>query len=199
MPEGLAPLVVWCFERQAGVLTQSVNGVEFAYAAEWVADGMPPLSQSLPLNGRFDAAAAASFFGGLLPEGEPRRHLARLLGPPAPARVGAGRARRGATRTRATDGYGLGCADPREHRRADRPASAVAAGPHRGEGVTPDRPLLSQAILSPFPHLRKGSSRSFPCSELGGAGASLALSSIAISDGRCRCQSRSPSRRASNA
>jgi serine/threonine-protein kinase HipA len=41
---------------------------------------MPPLSQSLPLDGRFAAAAAAAFFGGLLPEGEPRRQLARLLG-----------------------------------------------------------------------------------------------------------------------
>lgn len=80
MAEGLAPLAVWCFDRQAGALTQSANGMEFAYATEWVADEMPPLSQSLPLDGRFDAAATAAFFGGLLPEGEPRRHLARLLG-----------------------------------------------------------------------------------------------------------------------
>ena len=80
MPERLAPLAVWCFGRQAGALTQSANGMEFAYAAEWVADEMPPLAQSVPLDGRFDAAAAAAFFGGLLPEGEPRRQLARLLG-----------------------------------------------------------------------------------------------------------------------
>jgi len=79
MPEGLAPLAVWCFDRQAGALTQTTGGIEFAYAAGWVTDGMPPLSQSLPLDGRFDAAAA-TFFGGLLPEGEPRRQLARLLG-----------------------------------------------------------------------------------------------------------------------
>ena len=80
MPEGPAPLAVWCFDRQAGALTQTASGMEFAYAQEWVADGMPPLSQSLPLDGRFDAAAAAAFFGGLLPEGEPRHQLARLLG-----------------------------------------------------------------------------------------------------------------------
>ena len=80
MPEGLGPLAVWCFDRQAGALNQSTNGMEFAYASEWVADGMPPLSQSLPLDGRSDAVAAAAFFGGLLPEGEPRRQLARLLG-----------------------------------------------------------------------------------------------------------------------
>jgi HipA-like protein len=80
MPEEPAPLAVWCFDRQAGALTQTAKGMEFAYAADWVADEMPPLSQSLPLDGRFDAAAAVAFFGGLLPEGEPRRHLARLLG-----------------------------------------------------------------------------------------------------------------------
>ena len=80
MPEGLGPLAVSCFDRQAGALTQTANGMEFAYAADWVADELPPLSQSLPLDGRFNAAAAAAFFGGLLPEGEPRRQLARLLG-----------------------------------------------------------------------------------------------------------------------
>ena len=80
MPEDRAPLVVWCFDQQAGTLSQTANGMEFAYAAGWLAGEMPPVSQSLPLDGRFDAAAAASFFGGLLPEGEPRRLLARLLG-----------------------------------------------------------------------------------------------------------------------
>jgi len=80
MSDDLAALVVWCFGRQAGALTQSASAVEFVYAGDWVADGMPPLSQSLPLDGRFDASAVAAFFGGLLPEGEPRRQLARLLG-----------------------------------------------------------------------------------------------------------------------
>jgi serine/threonine-protein kinase HipA len=80
MAEGVAALAVWWFDLQAGALTQTTTGIEFVYASEWLADGMPPLSQSLPLDGRFDAAAAAAFFGGLLPEGEPRRQLARLLG-----------------------------------------------------------------------------------------------------------------------
>ncbi len=80
MPEGLAALAVWCFDRQAGAPTQTTSGIEFVYASDWLADRMPPLSQSLPLDGRFDPAAAAAFFGGLLPEGEPRRQLARLLG-----------------------------------------------------------------------------------------------------------------------
>ena len=80
MPEEPAPLAVWCFDRDAGALTQSTGGIEFAYTSGWAADGMPPLSQSLPLDGGFDTAAAAAFFGGLLPEGEPRRQRARLLG-----------------------------------------------------------------------------------------------------------------------
>ncbi|MHB1570603.1 MAG: HipA domain-containing protein, partial [Solirubrobacteraceae bacterium] len=80
MPDGPAPLAVWCFDRRAGTLTQTPSGIEFAYTAKWVATGMPPLSQSLPLDGRFDAATAAAFFGGLLPEGEPRRQLVRILG-----------------------------------------------------------------------------------------------------------------------
>src|ERR1700729_4353696 len=78
MPEGFAPLAVWFFDRQAGTRTQRAKGMEFAYAADWVAD--ETLAESLPLEGRFAAAAAAAFFGGLLPEGEPRRQLARLLG-----------------------------------------------------------------------------------------------------------------------
>jgi serine/threonine-protein kinase HipA len=41
---------------------------------------MPPLSQSLPLDGSFGADAVVAFFGGLLPEGAPRQVLARQLG-----------------------------------------------------------------------------------------------------------------------
>jgi serine/threonine-protein kinase HipA len=80
MPDDRPPLTVWCFGRRAGLLTQTDGGMEFVYATDWVTDGMPPLSQSLPLDGGFDRAAAAAFFGGLLPEGEPRRQLARLVG-----------------------------------------------------------------------------------------------------------------------
>ncbi len=44
--------------RLAGVLMHAAGGMEFAYAPHWVMDGMPPLSQSLPLDGGFDGAAA---------------------------------------------------------------------------------------------------------------------------------------------
>jgi HipA-like protein len=57
MPEDRAALVVWCYDRPAGALTQTANGMRFDYAAWWLIDGMPPLSQSLPIDGRFDAAS----------------------------------------------------------------------------------------------------------------------------------------------
>jgi serine/threonine-protein kinase HipA len=76
----VSELVVWCFGQIAGTLTDVRGGPAFAYDPGWPAGGMPPLSQSLPLDGAFDDAAAAAFFGGLLPEGAPRDLLARRLG-----------------------------------------------------------------------------------------------------------------------
>ena len=73
-------LEVWCFGERAGLLTDAAGGLDFAYHAEWIASGRPPLSQSLPLHGEFLSAAVRAFFAGLLPEGEPRRQLARDLG-----------------------------------------------------------------------------------------------------------------------
>lgn len=73
-------LEVFCFDRRAGELIDDAYGLEFSYAESWIVAGMPPLSQSLPLEGEFDREAATAFFGGLLPEGEPRALLARQLG-----------------------------------------------------------------------------------------------------------------------
>ncbi len=80
MPDGAPVLDVRCFEEVAGRLVDAPGGLKFAYAPEWLIAGMPPLSQSLPLDGSFDVAAVAAFFGGLLPEGTPRDLLARRLG-----------------------------------------------------------------------------------------------------------------------
>ena len=80
MPEADRTLGVWCFGRLAGTLVDTRDGPTFTYESAWLADGMPPLSQSLPLSGTFAPAAAAAFFGGLLPEGAPRELLARRLG-----------------------------------------------------------------------------------------------------------------------
>src|SRR4051812_19847723 len=74
------PLGVWCFDELAGTLVDGPSGVVFSYEEAWIDNGMPPLSQSLPLDGTFLPAAPAAFFGGLLPEGVPREQLARRLG-----------------------------------------------------------------------------------------------------------------------
>jgi serine/threonine-protein kinase HipA len=73
-------LDVHCFDKLAGRLVDERGGVTFAYDPDWLTAAMPPLSQSLPLDGSYDPAAVAAFFGGLLPEGVPRDLLARRLG-----------------------------------------------------------------------------------------------------------------------
>ena len=73
-------LEAWCFGEMAGTVTDTKAGLTFAYARGWVDAGRPPLSQSMPLTGAFDDQAARAFFGGLLPEGNPREVLARQLG-----------------------------------------------------------------------------------------------------------------------
>lgn len=73
-------LDVLCFGERAGVLADEPDGLRFAYDAAWLAAGRPPLSQALPLDAAPQAGAVHAFFGGLLPEGEPRRLIARRLG-----------------------------------------------------------------------------------------------------------------------
>jgi serine/threonine-protein kinase HipA len=73
-------LEVWCFEQRAGVLADRAGGLDFQYDTAWLDGTRPPLSQSLPLDGSFDSEAVVAYFGGLLPEGRPRRQLARQLG-----------------------------------------------------------------------------------------------------------------------
>jgi serine/threonine-protein kinase HipA len=73
-------LDVFCFGRRAGMLRDLDPTLEFAYDEQWLADGLPPLSQSLPVEGGWAPGAPLAFFGGLLPEGRPRATLSRLLG-----------------------------------------------------------------------------------------------------------------------
>jgi serine/threonine-protein kinase HipA len=75
-----ATLEVLCFGERAGVLADERDGLRFAYHPAWIAAGRPPLSQSLPLDDEPAPAVVHACFGGLLPEGEPRRLLARRLG-----------------------------------------------------------------------------------------------------------------------
>ncbi|WP_349260367.1 type II toxin-antitoxin system HipA family toxin [Baekduia sp.] len=80
MAEERRALSVWCFGQLAGELTDTGRALVFRYDATWLDGGLPPLSQSLPLDGAFSSEAAGAFFGGLLPEGAPRELLARRLG-----------------------------------------------------------------------------------------------------------------------
>ena len=73
-------LDVWCFDERAGTLVDDRAGLAFTYDENWHGGTMPPLSQSLPLDGTFGPPAVEGFFGGLLPEGAPRELLARQLG-----------------------------------------------------------------------------------------------------------------------
>lgn len=76
----MTTLDVWGFGRRAGALDRDDDGLSFAYTEEWLADGRPPLSQSLPLDGAFGSTEVHAFFGGLLPEGDLRDLLARRFG-----------------------------------------------------------------------------------------------------------------------
>jgi len=73
-------LDVLCFGERAGVLADEPEGPRFTYDPAWIAAARPPLSQALPLTGPPLPGAVHAFFGGLLPEGEPRRLIARRLG-----------------------------------------------------------------------------------------------------------------------
>jgi serine/threonine-protein kinase HipA len=73
-------LEVFCFDELAGELADETDGLSFAYDETWLSRDRPPLSHSLPLDGAFARGAPAAYFGGLLPEGQPRELLARRLG-----------------------------------------------------------------------------------------------------------------------
>ena len=66
----MVTLDVLCFGERAGVLADEPEGPRFTYDPAWIAAARPPLSQALPLARR--SGAVHAFFGGLLPEGEPR-------------------------------------------------------------------------------------------------------------------------------
>lgn len=72
-------LNVYCFDELAGRLWDE-RPLRFEYDDAWVSSGRPPLAHALPLSGQFDQSAAHAYFGGLLPEGEPRKQIARSLG-----------------------------------------------------------------------------------------------------------------------
>ena len=68
---------------RVGVLEEAGAGaLRFTYAPEWLArSGGVPLSRMLPLRPEpFKGGRVRAFFGGILPEEEPRRKIASILG-----------------------------------------------------------------------------------------------------------------------
>lgn len=75
-------LDVYLHRELAGHLTQDDDGqMSFDYAASWLGkDGAIPLSHSLPIRKeRFARKECAGFFGGILPEAQPREMVAKNL------------------------------------------------------------------------------------------------------------------------
>lgn len=75
-------LDVYLHRDLVGHLTQDDDGqMSFDYAANWLGkDSVFPLSHSLPLRkGRFTRRECAGFFGGILPEAQPREMVAKNL------------------------------------------------------------------------------------------------------------------------
>ncbi len=76
-------LTVYLNREPVGLLTQDDSGLlSFAYNSSWLerADAIP-LSRSLPLRPEaFRGKEARPFFAGVLPEEEPRRRIAAILG-----------------------------------------------------------------------------------------------------------------------
>src|SRR5579864_6122769 len=76
-------LDVYLYHHLTGHLTQDDSGeMSFEYAQSWLNDGTAvPLSQSLPLRKeRFPRKECAGFFGGILPEADQRKMVAKNLG-----------------------------------------------------------------------------------------------------------------------
>lgn len=73
---------MWLEDAEVGTLVQRADGqLRFEYRADWLlAEDRGPISLSLPLReAAFDDRATRAFFGGLLPDDDARRRLAKYL------------------------------------------------------------------------------------------------------------------------
>jgi serine/threonine-protein kinase HipA len=72
-------LTVWLHDAPVGTLTERSGRLEFSYEFDLTAGAR--LSLSMPVReASYEHEACSAFFGGLLPEGQVRTHLARRLG-----------------------------------------------------------------------------------------------------------------------
>lgn len=79
----MSSLAVYLHGERVGLLEQKEGELlQFTYDSAWLAkSGVSPLSHSLPLQSEaFPAKKARPFFAGLLPEEEPRKIVAKILG-----------------------------------------------------------------------------------------------------------------------
>ncbi len=74
-------LEVWLLGQHVGQLAQIDGRLSFGYIPQWLQSANArPLSHHLPLQAeRFDHKASRAFFAGLLPEGDKRRLIAKIL------------------------------------------------------------------------------------------------------------------------
>lgn len=76
-------LRVWLEDSCVGLLEEDDQGrLRFSYDPAWVVEASAvPLSRNLPLRpDSFHGRPVRAFFGGILPEGDPRNRLAEVLG-----------------------------------------------------------------------------------------------------------------------
>ena len=76
-------LIVYLNSEEVGLLEQNRSGLlQFSYQPDWLArEDACPLSRTLPLQEEpFRGKKARPFFAGILPEEEPRRKIAAILG-----------------------------------------------------------------------------------------------------------------------
>lgn len=79
----MSNLIVYMSTERVGILTQDASGfLQFSYDPDWLNKTTAlPLSRSLPLQGGvFPAKECRPFFAGILPEEDPRRIIAEILG-----------------------------------------------------------------------------------------------------------------------
>jgi serine/threonine-protein kinase HipA len=79
----MSTLIVFLNSERIGSLEQDESGLlQFSYDPAWLEKpGAAPLSRSLPLRSEvFTGRKVRPFFAGILPEEEPRRNIAKILG-----------------------------------------------------------------------------------------------------------------------
>ena len=79
----MSTLIVYLNAERVGSLDQDDSGLlQFSYDQAWIEKpGAIPLSRSLPLRSEvFIGKKARPFFAGILPEEEPRKQIAKILG-----------------------------------------------------------------------------------------------------------------------